>query len=136
MDGALLADGRRAAATHQVRPLRVDVVFLQHTYAPQVKKKHRRKERQYGKGTCFCIKSHISPKQGKQAKRDFACTIISVYKFELTRDRLRSFVYLLVCSCVCSFVRSFDNHGNVLLPQFTRHSLVIFRPRTFYLCTA
>ena len=50
-------------------------------------------------------------------------------KLELTRDRLRSYVR--------SFVRSisFIRYGNVLLLQFTRHSLIIFHPRSFYPCT-
>ena len=34
-------------------------------------------------------------------------TPVSIYKFQLTRDRLRSSVCLFVCLFVCSFVRLF-----------------------------
>ena len=37
---------------------------------------------------------------------------------------------------ITQIVVRYGNDGNVLLPQFTRHSLVIFRPRNFYPCTA
>ena len=57
-----------------------------------------------------------------------------IINLELTRDRLRSFVRSFVRFRSFDFVRH-GNYGNVLLPKFTRHSLVIFRPRSFYPCT-
>ena len=68
----------------------------------------------------------------------------SYIKLELTGDRLRSFFRSFVRSFVRPFVRSsvrsFDfvrsfRYGNVLLPQFARHGLVILHARTLHPCT-
>ena len=86
------------------------------------------------RGTCSAAAGWSSAPSGGSRTSPSRClqnTTRTPGKLELTRDRLHSFVRSFVQFL---FVRSF-RYGNVLLPQFTRHSLVIFRPRTFHPCT-
>ena len=78
----------------------------------------------------------------RSSVRSFVRSFVRFRSFDFVRSisfvRFRSFDFVRSISFVR--FRSFDfvrcgNYGNVLLPQFTRHSLVIFRPRRFYPCT-